>query len=635
MKHTRLASTKPSAPRRPNKGMPLKTPLAFLASLALYLTGFPATANPGVTLPANPPGLSIDFRCELIDDTPVCPLDESNRIALPGPGSKYLKFKAVDLVCLNAGDHPVVANLFDEGIGVGCDGFDAHPGLDDHQRLQIFVKQGEGASSSTAMDGIYLNHLERGYWNGETCEPSTRGKVLVSYLDELDAPQPKLVIPWTSDTDSDGGEGCLSDDGHAIFVDFGGTRKVTSIAVEVTALHGAEGPVAAGIEAPNVTPECFDGGDGVCRVELVPNPLPGQDVTAIVDDGDLFGTVSALDGFPVRVLDPRDSCQAVPSGAPETLEFNGANIYSYYPPGSTGPGDEILGPLPLVVSAEGSTEYLVLSAKGCGVPRMAFNGPAVARGTPGSMPFFDVIAIESDIDPVDSLIVFESTNEAPYECKPGPVAAPLPVGAALDQPLGEINSRESEVKQLAGLPGIVDPMSRDKTQTCGSRRIGNDRFSFVVYSLIHNLKTDMRAELDDEITVMTDTVARIEQCVTSSFYYGQLVAYPGYIRQYYDLGVAKAEVECNAAQAELNFSRTATLVDRFTSRLELLGSSEFLRCYATGSNLDQIKESPPAVLAPGDKPLNAYGNIITQLQHLSYSLTTFINELTKLPDSCF
>ena len=36
-------------------------------------------------------------------------------------------------------------------------------------------------------------------------------------------------------------------------------------------------------------------------------------------------------------------------------------------------------------------------------------------------------------------------------------------------------------------------------------------------------------------------------------------------------------------------------------------------------------------LAGGDKPLNAYGDIISQLQHLSYALKTFKNELTKCP----
>ncbi|MCB1700933.1 MAG: hypothetical protein KDI14_08855 [Halioglobus sp.] len=642
MRNNLTASTAQRAPYPIKRGIPLMSQAVLLASLSLGLGSAQVAANPQVNLPPIPPGLGVEFRCEnipgFIDDFLDCPLQEDDTIALQGPGNKYLQFTAVDPACTDGEYTPLVTNVFTDGIGVMCSDFTDFPGIGVEQQLDIAVKMDEGSSSSTLVDGIYLNNLDQGYWNGESCEASASGVVLVDQLDDQGNQIPGLVIPWTSDDSQDGGEGgeggCAADDGHAIFVDFGGTANVTGIQVQVDNLDGGEGPVAAGLAVPNVNPDCFEEGDGECVVDLVGNPLPGQDMTVIVADDDLFGNVTVLDGFPVRVLDPRASCQATPSGLPELLEFNNVNMYTYYPAGSDEPGDVVNDALPLIVSDDGSTLYLTLSEKGCGTPRMMFNGPAVARGTPGSMPFIDIIAIESDIDPVDSLILFESENESPYECKPGPVPAPLPPATALDQPLGEINSRADEVKQLAGVPGIVDPVSRDKTQACGSRRVGSQRFSFVGYSLIHNLQTDMRAELSDEVQVLADTVTRTADCVSSSFYYGQLAAWPIYIRYYYDLAVDKAVNQCNAAEAGQNFVKATVLVNRFRNRLLNQGSSEFLRCYASGSNLDEIKESPPMALAPGDKPLNAYGDIITQLQHLSYGLKTFRRVLKAVPDSC-
>ena len=90
-------------------------------------------------------------------------------------------------------------------------------------------------------------------------------------------------------------------------------------------------------------------------------------------------------------------------------------------------------------------------------------------------------------------------------------------------------------------------------------------------------------------------------------------------------------VSNNPAMAESLINQTAGLVDRFKYNLELPGvSNGFERCHASGSNLDEVVDSDDG-LDTGDVPLNAFGDIIAQLEHLSYALRSFVDELKQVP----
>ena len=74
------------------------------------------------------------------------------------------------------------------------------------------------------------------------------------------------------------------------------------------------------------------------------------------------------------------------------------------------------------------------------------------------------------------------------------------------------------------------------------------------------------------------------------------------------------------------------MIDLFKSNLEVPGVSDnFQRCFATGPKLDQIKDSDVEPVLPGDKPLNAWGDVVSQLEHLAYAIRTYIDELTASP----
>jgi hypothetical protein len=44
-----------------------------------------------------------------------------------------------------------------------------------------------------------------------------------------------------------------------------------------------------------------------------------------------------------------------------------------------------------------------------------------------------------------------------------------------------------------------------------------------------------------------------------------------------------------------------------------------------------IKDSDLELILPGDKPLNAWGDLISQLEHLAYAIRTYLDELSAAP----
>jgi hypothetical protein len=166
---------------------------------------------------------------------------------------------------------------------------------------------------------------------------------------------------------------------------------------------------------------------------------------------------------------------------------------------------------------------------------------------------------------------------------------------------------------------------------CGSKRGQFKQFSFVAWNLVHSIQTDMRSEIDAEIQVLNDSVTRYAACVDPAFYYGSLAPWPYYISLYYNFAVSQA-LASNTATAEFYFTQTAALVDLYRSNLELPGISDhFQRCFATGDKLDMIKDSDLELVLPGDKPLNAWGDLISQLEHLAYAIRTYLDELSAAP----
>ena len=135
-------------------------------------------------------------------------------------------------------------------------------------------------------------------------------------------------------------------------------------------------------------------------------------------------------------------------------------------------------------------------------------------------------------------------------------------------------------------------------------------------------------EISAEIVVLRQSIMRYATCVDPSFYYGSLRPWPVYINTYFGYGETFADMG-NVAAAEYYFGMSATLVDIFRSSLEAPGISDnFLRCFATGPELDMIIDSDDVTPGPGDLPLNAWGDLVTQLQHLSYAIRTYIDELS-------
>jgi hypothetical protein len=614
MTKNNVESTALRPPHQRKSGIPLAPKLVFMATLSLQVASMQVAATPAVELPSAP-GLDIEFRCtEGGEGGSSCPLDVNDQIGFGG-AAKYLDFEG--------GEGGEGACFFSPALTEGVDGIGFECRLngdriasDEFVRIDVFDADGGeggeggegGVASSTAMEGIYLNGLTS--FAGDGCIADTAGTLLV----ELET-GPPLNIGWSSDDTPGGGGGCAEPGPHAIFVDFGGTRDVTAIEVSV---NFGPGVYAAGIELADVSPDTCSGvgsNNTDCEIELVEEPVTGGDLRAIIADPGLIGSIGVSEGFPIRVRDDRDACQwnATAGDIVEPLVFDGS---SYSVNGGA------LEPLTLVVSDNSTTtgvdDYFTISAKGCGVLRLNGSGPnylgdPVPRGTAGADSFFDIIAIESDITPVAGVLGFESDglNASPYKCEP------LIADRDLDQPFLEINARPDETKYLAGVPpngspGIIDPVGRDIMVGCGSKRGSSKSFSYVAWNLTHALATDMYAEIDAELAVLEDTVATALRCVDPAFASRQL-RWPRYIRRSYD------------GQA---FASAAMLVDRFKYSLEQPGvSAGFADCYASGANLDEVIDSGGAP-GPGDVPLNAFGDIISQLEHLSYALRSFEAELT-------
>jgi hypothetical protein len=636
MKTNKLVLDVLSAPFPSRFGRPLAPQLALIAGLPLLAVGLQATADPAVVLPDD--GLPVEFRC--LDDS--CPLGDDGTIGLDNP-DKYLQFTALELdECFYPPDLTNNGN----GIGVlGCneESSQIDSGNDAYQEVLIEVLEfvgepgdhcdtpgytgGHGcaggygygyASSSTLIEGIYLNRLSS--FSVDGCLAGDLGEVFVTFADETSD-----LIHYTSDTSDDDGV-CATPGEHAIFVDFGELKEVASI--RVTPLIG--GLYAAGLEVPDVSPEnCTGNGEdnNNCEIQVGDPGLDGGDLRAIISDPDLTGNVDTVAG-PYRVRDDRAHCQPGASDllVPTPLIFDDATVFTYLE-------DDVVKTmmLPLIVSDNaGTDDFFTISEKGCGTPRMTIDGPPVPRSDSGWTPYLDIVAIGTDIEPVASVLGFESDglDGSPYECDdvPGGDDASL-----LTQPLLELNTRDDEAKILSGVPGIIDPVGRDITTGCGSKRGSFKGFSYVAWNLIHATQTDIRSETGAEIFVLGQSSARFAACVSPSYYYGQLAPMSSYIATYFNYAAMLADMGF-PTYAEYYLDIAIYFVEQFKANLDLPGATvNFENCFATGPKLDMIKDSSVDPVLPGDKPLNAWGDLISQLDHLSYVLQTFKDELIAPP----
>ena len=639
MKGNTIVATALRAPCSQKRGFTSPPGLVFLASLSLYVASAHSQVAVGtaVVLPPNPPGLEFDLRCE-DDDGPVnCPLENNTQVFIPDSNT-YLDFEAWDNSSVCSSYSPILPTDTIDGIGVQCSG-DLYPGMETDQELFINVYSSQSESeSSVPMTGIYLDGLENRDDDG--CYSVTSGSVFVQYktgFEESEGAEGFQSFDWEADNTPGDGDVCDAPNPHAIFVDFEDTLDVAYINVSVDYYAGASGSgiYLAGMELvpeqDNVNQECFDEGEGTCEIVLVPEggPVVGNDLRALITDSSLMGNVELLDGFPVRVRDDRAHCQKDAAGSfdladgdiDDVLIFNGVNLYNVN--GVDGV------PLELVVSdnSPGTNNWFTVSAKGCGVPRAQWDGAAVSRSASEWSPYIDIVAIESDIDPVASVLEFEASglDGSDYQCESNPNEV------SLNQPFFEINARDNEIKYLAGTstaPGMINEVGRDIMTECGSKRSASRRFSFLAWNLIHAPQTNLQAEIGAELQTLIDTATRTASCVTPSFYYQQLAAYPIYAQRYYNYGVQFST--SNQARSELFFLRAVAYLDQFETRLQSPGVSQGLEnCYATGEKLDAIKNAAIDPVVPGDKPLNAFGDLVSQAKHLSYEIRTFINILSN------
>jgi len=634
MKKNTMVATPLSAPGSQKRVVTSPPGLVFLASLSLYVATAHSQVVVGtaVELPPNPPGLDFDLRCEDGDgDGPVnCPL-ENDYVFIP-EADKYLEFDAYN-------DQPTCYTPFPtnttEGIGVDCASGSSLEGMEDGESLDISVLDSQGElQSSTPMTGIYLNGLENRGDDG--CYSVANGRVIVQY--DGDQSGDGATFLWSADASDDITEFvCDTPNPHAIFVGFDDTLNVRSMEIVVdnfTSSPEGDGVFLADMDlviepGNNVNQQCFDEGEGTCEIILVPDggPVVGNDLKTLIKDSSLMGNVALLDGFPVRVRDDRAQCQKGASGlhdlddsdVDDVLIFNGVNLYNVN--GVDGV------PLELVVSdnSPGTNNWFTVSAKACGVPRAEWDGDVVPRSASEWSPYIDIVAIESDIDPVASILEFEAAglDGSDYQCESDPA------NVTRNQPFFEINARDHEMKYLKGTstaPGVIDDIGRDIMTGCGSKRSVSRRFSFLAWNLIHAPQADLQAEIGSELQTLIDTATRTASCVTPSFYYQQLAAYPIYAQRYYDYGVLFSAT--SQARSRTFFLKAAEYVDQFTARLQNPGVSDGLQnCYATGDKLDGIKNAAIDPLAPGDKPLNAFGDLVAQSRHLSYEIRAFINIL--------
>lgn len=633
MKKNTIIGTALKAPYSQKRGLKSPPGLVFLASLSLYVASAHSeltVVGPSVELPANPPGLDFDLRCE--DGPGNCPLS-GDSVFVPD-ANKYLEFEAYNYqpTCYS----PIVTNTT-EGVGVDCPSGSLSDGMENEESLGIYVLDSQGElQSSTPMTGIYLNGLENRDDDG--CYSVAEGRVIVQY--DGDEGGEGATFSWSADSSDNITEfECDVENPHAIFVGFDDTLDVSSMEIVVdnyTSTPAGNGVFLAGMDlvieqSNNVNQQCFDDGEGTCEIVLVPadGPVVGNDLRTLIRDTSLEGNVAILDGFPVRVRDDRAHCQKDAGGSfdlndgdiNDVLIFNGVNLYNVNGVDSV--------PLELVVSdnSPGTNNWFTVSAKGCGVPRATWDGAVVSRSASDWSPYIDIVAIESDIDPVASILEFEASglDGSDYQCESNPN------NVSLNQPFFEINARDDEIKYLTGTstaPGIINEIGRDIMTGCGSKRSVSRRFSFLAWNLIHAPQVNLQEEIGAEIQTLIDTATRTASCVTPSFYNQHLKAYPIYAQRYFDYGVLFSA--SNQARSELFFQRAAILLDNFDARLQRPGVSDGLQnCYATGANLDEIKNTAIDPVAPGDKPLNAFGDLVSQAKHLSYEIKAFINILSN------
>ncbi|MFT7287773.1 MAG: hypothetical protein ACI87W_001888 [Halieaceae bacterium] len=647
------------APFPLRNGLPLTPRLVFIASLALAVGSQLAAADDAVTLP-DEGLLPIDFRCvppvgSGSDDCPII-LDEEPFGYLDIDVEKYLEFEGTeDFDCFYP---PDVSNTT-EGVGVRSSCEEDGPSIssEGNQVLEITVWEDGGESSiesSLPIEGIYLfplsNTTGEGFFDcpeaesggDQCCLPDDQGAVQVTFADGSSD-----TFPYSSDTSTEFGFCAVGGD-HAVFVDFGSSQEVEAIVVipeEVLRFDGEGSPeyagrpvissvYAVGLEVvipPDVSPENCEGtgeDNSDCKIQVGDPELEGGDLKAVISDTELEGNIRVVGGSPWRVLDDRAHCQpgASPSSSTETLVFN--DVKTYYV-------NDALNPvtLPLIVSdngAAGAPQYFTIQATSCGIPRVSFDGQPVLRTDTDINgdwePYLDIVELDSDIELLASVLGFESEglDGTDYACRP-PGTASLAT-----QPVMEINVRESEAKILSGAPGIINEVARDITVDCGSKRGKFRGYSFVAWNLVHAIQTDMREEIDAEIDVLVDSAMRYADCVDPDFYQAQLSSLPERINRYYDYAVRLTAVNPYFAGRFLDVAVTS--IESFKSNLEAGGVSDnFLRCYASSVDpalsprLDLIKDTMSPLAT--DVPLNAWGDLISQLEHLSYAIRSYRVEL--------
>lgn len=628
-----------AAPFPLRQGASLVPRMVFVASLSLAAASQQTAADTAVSLP--PEGeLPVDFRCvpDPEQGPDICPIDFDT---LDINAEKYLEFTALELV--DCGYPPDVSNTT-SGAGVLSDSLcfnedDSSISSAESQILEVDVKEGEGFDSSLSMEGIYLFPLSSFTGEGEDCPPdgnfecclpNDAGTVEVTFEDGS-----STSIEYSSDTSESDFGFCEVFGEHAVFVDFGGIEQVASIRVIPDDVFdfGSEAFIptsvyASGLEVPDASPDiCTGSGENNndCEIQIGRPDLDGGDLRAVIEDPELIGNVEVVGG-PWRVRDDRPHCApgALPGDPTTPLVFDAVTTFNV-------DGVDML--LPLVVSDNGPdpTQYFTIQDTSCGISRMSYTGMPVPRTTPGSMPFIDIVEIATDIVPLANTLGFESDGleGTIYDCLDVSLGEDPTLAA---QPLLELNVREDEIKILKGVPGTIDEVARDITVDCGSKRGSFKGYSFVAWNMLHAIQTDIRAEIDAEIDVLNDSVTRYASCVDPSFYYGQLATWPFYINLYYDYGVYFATTGANPVFAAFYFDAAVTMIELFKSNLEAPGlSNNFLRCYATSVDpplsprLDLIKDTLTPL--PTDVPLNAWGDLISQLEHLSYAIRTYTDEL--------
>jgi hypothetical protein len=641
---------------------------AFIAALSVYAASGPLHAEPRLATPneVRGVGLQYDFRCEP-GAVPDCPIeaDAYDLPALDFPPADQLAFSGaftpplVNDTCLS----PTVEST-EEGVGILCGPGSSAIGdasLEAGEALVIDVCDTDGgscASASIISKGVYLSGV-----NAVTVEDNP--EAFGSDTCESDFGEIEVFFPggssdsyfWSAPQEfSEGGEGCVIDGEQTIFVPFPfiGTDEIERIEVRVEELLD---PNAGGVFVL-ATEDCSGGTvtfQGACEINL-------YEGVETFENGDLRvvappeAVIELVDGFPIRVRDTRPICQqgADPgSVGPALLPVDGSLAAGAYKPGPGTDAPELIPPglLPLTVSTHTGhgMPVFTLDDKTCGIPRTNANagastsedpeGVPIARATETPVddpvngaywtPFFDVVAIRADFDPRADTTEFISSDldagDQEYSCQEAALGFSTPGTADEDQPLFQINARPDEIKYVAGIGSpIVDPVGRDIMNDCGSKRAISRRWSYLAYNVIHAPEVDFVAETADEINTLVESVARLTACLDPVFYATEVQPSVARGSRYYGI-------------FERYRSRSTRIAERYLDRAEDAfrdalfnvqdSSGDFLTCWSTASSgFVEITatEPPPGSL---DKPLNAYGDLLSQLEHLRYVFRAFRNKL--------